>query len=83
MSSLLAAFSGIAAKGMDGIDRVVFVVAILAIPVSIWANVRWWRKVRRNELPREWQSFWMIMVGLVCMISIVCWYLFKFILPAR
>ncbi len=68
---------------MDTIDWVVFAIAILAIPLSLWANLRWWRRSRPGQLPRDWQSFWMITIGLVCMVAIVCWYLVKFILPGR
>ena len=71
------------AREMDSIDKGVFVIAIVAIPFVAWANIHWWLKVRRSELPRDWQSFWMIMFSLICMIAIVCWYLFMSILPSR
>ena len=73
----------LAAGAMDAIDWCVFAVATVAIPLSLWLNFRWWRKTRAGELPKDWQSFGMITVGLVCMIAIVCWFLFKFILPGR
>ena len=68
---------------MDPIDWGVFVVACVAIPISIWANIRWWRKVRKSELPRDWQSFWLILIGLVCMIAVICWYVIRFIIPGK
>ncbi len=72
-----------AAQHMDGIDWVVFVAAVILIPLSVWWNIRWWRKSRRSELPRDWQSFVLIVLGLVCMIAIVCWYYFRFIRDGR
>lgn len=68
---------------MDMIDWTVFVVALAAIPASVWAGVRWWLRTRAEEVRRDWQSFWLIVTGLVCMVAIVCWYLIKFILPLR
>ncbi|MDD4890581.1 MAG: hypothetical protein PHU85_11720 [Phycisphaerae bacterium] len=68
---------------MDSIDWCVFVVALLAVPLALRANVNWWRKSRTDGQPRDWQSFWMIATGLICMVAIACWYLVKFILPAR
>lgn len=70
----------LAAKKMDTIDWCVFVLAIICIPPSIWALFRWWRKSQKKNLPRDWQSFWMITIGLVCMIAIVLWYYFRFII---
>jgi len=66
---------------MDRIDWCIFVIALLAIPVSVWFNIRWWIKSRSSGLPRDWQSLAMIVVGLVCMVAIAAYYLFKFILP--
>jgi hypothetical protein len=68
---------------MDSGDWGIFVVACLAILVSIWAQVRWWIKNRANARARDWQSFWMIAIGLLCFVAIVCIYLFKLLAPGR
>jgi hypothetical protein len=69
----------LAAATMDEIDWAVFIVAAVATPLAMWANVRWWLKSRQGELPRDWQSFWLVFLGLLCMVVIVCWYLVKYI----
>ncbi len=68
---------------MDRIDWCIFIVAVAAIPVSFWLNVRWWRRSRRGDQPQDWQSLAMFTLGLVCMIAIVVYYLVKFIIPGK
>jgi len=72
----------IAVLAMDTVDWVVFAAAACAMPVSAWHNFRCWTKARAKNRASDWQSFWMMLLGTVCMIGIVCWYLFKFILRA-
>ena len=71
-----------AAAGMDRIDWSIFAVASCVTPLSAWLNFRLWNRARAHTRAADWQSFWMMLLGTVCMIGIVGWYLFKFILRA-
>jgi hypothetical protein len=82
LRSLVCILADASGAGMDNVDWAILVIAILAIPVSLWANIRWWRS-RAGEQRRDWQSFWMVVIGLVCMVAIVVYYLVKFIIPNR
>jgi hypothetical protein len=75
-----ALMPAVAAVAMDTVDWVVFAAAACAMPVSAWQNVRCWVRARTRKQANDWQSFWMLLVGTGCMIGIVSWYLFKFIL---